>query len=130
TDRPLVEVAPTVFSPRETIDVVARFFASLEKDIELVQDRVGLVFPRILCQIINEATFALQDDVATPKDIDTAMKLGANYPFGPIEWADRIGFRQVHAVLAALREDLQEDRYRISPLLNQMAQTGEWWKRG
>lgn len=126
---PLMEVAPTVYSPKETLDVVQRFFNSVGKEIELVQDRVGMVLPRVLCQIINEAAFALQEDVASPQDIDTAMKLGLNYPLGPIEWADKIGFRHVHAVLAALENDLKEDRYRIAPLLKQMAQTGEWWKQ-
>lgn len=129
SQRPLMEVAPTVHSPKETLEVVRRFFSSVGKEIELVQDRVGMVLPRVLCQIINEAVFALQEDVASPQDIDTAMKLGLNYPLGPIEWADRIGFRHVHAVLAALENDLKEDRYRIAPLLKQMAQTGEWWKQ-
>jgi 3-hydroxybutyryl-CoA dehydrogenase len=89
---------------------------------------VGMVLPRILCQIINESIFAITDDIASPKDIDTAMKLGANYPDGPIEWADRIGIRQVCSVLVALQNDLHEDRYRVSPLLKQMAAAGEWWK--
>lgn len=127
--QPLAEVAPTVFTPVETIEVIRKFFASLGKECEYVQDRVGLVLPRILCQIINEACFALQDEVASPGDIDTALKAGVNYPHGPVEWADKIGFQQVYAVLAALQNDLQEDRYRIAPLLRQMAQTGEWWKR-
>lgn len=126
---PLAEVAPTVFTPVETIEVIRKFFASLGKECEYVQDRVGMVLPRILCQIINEACFVLQDEVALPRDIDTAMKAGVSYPRGPVEWADKIGFQQVYAVLAALQNDLQEDRYRIAPLLRQMAQTGEWWKR-
>ena len=126
-DKPLIEIAPTVFSPTGTVEVVQRFFKSVGKEIELVQDRVGLVFPRILCQMINEAAFALQDESASPQDIDKAMKLGAHYPFGPIEWADRIGLQQVYAVLAALHGDLAEDRYRISPLLKQMAVGGTWW---
>jgi 3-hydroxybutyryl-CoA dehydrogenase len=127
-EKQLVEVAPTVFSPTETVQVVARFFTSLGKEIELVQDRVGMVLPRILCQIINESIFAVTDDVAIPKDIDAAMKLGANYPCGPIEWAEKIGIKQVCAVLVALQNDLNEDRYRVSPLLKQMAIAGEWWK--
>jgi 3-hydroxybutyryl-CoA dehydrogenase len=127
-EKPLIEVAPTVFSPAETVDVVARFFASLGKESELVQDRVGMVLPRILCQIINESIFAVTDDVASPKDIDAAMKLGANYPCGPIEWAEKIGIKQVCAVLVALHNDLNEDRYRVSPLLRQMSIAGEWWK--
>jgi 3-hydroxybutyryl-CoA dehydrogenase len=125
----LVEVAPTVFSPAETIQVVQRFFKSVGKEIELVQDRVGMVFPRIVCQIINEAAFVLQEEVASPQDIDLAMKLGANFPFGPIEWADKLGMQQVYAVLSALHRDLGEERYRISPLLRQMALSGSWWKR-
>jgi 3-hydroxybutyryl-CoA dehydrogenase len=110
------------------VQVVARFFTSLGKEIELVQDRVGMVLPRILCQIINESIFAVTDDVAIPKDIDVAMKLGANYPCGPIEWAEKIGIKQVCAVLVALQNDLNEDRYRVAPLLKQMAIVGEWWK--
>ncbi len=125
----LVEVAPTVFSPAETIQVVQRFFQSVGKEIELVQDRVGMVFPRIICQIINEAAFALQEEIAVPQDIDLAMRQGANFPFGPIEWADRLGMQQVYAVLSALHQDLGGDRYRISPLLRQMALSGTWWKR-
>lgn len=127
--KPLVEVAPTVFSPKETLEVVNRFFHSIGKETAIVQDRVGMVLPRILCQIINEASFAIQEDVASAQDIDTAMRLGVNYPHGPVEWADRIGLRQVYAVLAALENDLKEDRYRVSPLLRQMAQSGAWWKQ-
>ena len=125
----LVEVAPTVFSPSETIQVVQRFFNSVGKEIELVQDRVGMVFPRIICQMINEAAFALQEEIAAPKDIDLAMRVGANFPLGPIEWADKLGMQHVYAVLSALHRDLGEERYRISPLLRQMALSGTWWKR-
>ena len=127
-DKTLVEVAPTVFTPKETIQIVSRFYSSLGKTIELVQDRIGMVLPRILCQLVNESIFAIADDIADPKDIDTAMKLGANHPNGPIEWAERIGIKQVYAVLTALQNDLNEDRYRVSPLLRQMALGGEWWK--
>jgi 3-hydroxybutyryl-CoA dehydrogenase len=128
-DRPLVEVAPTVFSPKETLEVVQRFFQSIGKEIAIVQDRVGLVLPRILCQIVNEASFALQEEIAAPQDLDTAMKLGTNYPLGPVEWADKIGLKHVVAVLSALERDLQEDRYRSSPLLKQIAQSGVWWNQ-
>jgi 3-hydroxybutyryl-CoA dehydrogenase len=125
----IVELAPTVHTPKETVEVVQRFVQSLGKEIEVVQDRVGMVLPRILCQLVNEAAFVVQEDVASPQDIDTAMKLGTNYPHGPIEWGNRIGFQNVYSVLSALENDLHEDRYRISPLLNMLAQTGEWWKK-
>ena len=124
---PVVEVSPTVYTSESAVDVARKFFISLKKEIAVVQDRVGMVLPRILCQIINEAMFAVQQDAAEPKDIDTAMRLGMNYPSGPIEWGDRIGFQQVTAVLGALHADLGEERYRICPLLKEIAATGKFW---
>lgn len=129
THHPLYEIAPTVYTPKETVEVVWRFIHSLGKEIEVVQDRVGMVLPRIVCQLVNEATFAVQEEIASPQDIDTAMKLGMNYPHGPLEWGSRIGFQHVHQVLQAIQIDLQESRYRISPLLTALAQTGTWWKK-
>jgi 3-hydroxybutyryl-CoA dehydrogenase len=123
----LVEVAPSAHTLEATMEVVKKFFASLGKEIAIVQDRVGLVLPRILCQIINEAMFAVQTNVASPNDIDTAMKLGTNYPLGPIEWGEKIGFDHVHATLEALFNDMHEERYRACPLLKQLAVTGKFW---
>jgi len=124
----IVEVSPTVYTNESAVDVARKFFLSIKKDIAIVQDRVGMVLPRILCQIINEAMFAVQQDVASPKDIDTAMRLGINYPSGPIEWGERIGFKQVYAVLDALHTDLGEERYRICPLLKEIAAAGKFWR--
>jgi 3-hydroxybutyryl-CoA dehydrogenase len=67
--------------------------------------------------IINEAYFAWGDEVSSKTDIDTAMKLGTNYPFGPFEWANRIGIENVYGTLAAMYQDTQEERYKICPLL-------------
>ena len=88
-----------------------------------------MVFPRIICQIMNEAAFALQEEIASPRDIDIALKAGAGHPLGPIEWADKIGLEHVVAVLSALQRDLAEDRYRVAPLLKQMVAGGTWWNR-
>jgi 3-hydroxybutyryl-CoA dehydrogenase len=121
--KPMVEIAPTIYSPKETMEVAYCFFRSIGKEIEIVQDRIGMVLPRILCRIINEAAFAVTEDIASPQDIDTALKLGVSFPLGPLEWAEQIGLKQVYAVLAALHTDLQEERYRITPLLKQMAIT-------
>jgi 3-hydroxybutyryl-CoA dehydrogenase len=123
----LIEAAPTVHTERAFISQAQEFFMQLGKEVAVVQDRVGMVMPRILCMLINEASFAVMDGIATPNDIDTAMKLGTNYPFGPIEWADRIGMPQVLAVLEAIHRDLGEERYRIAPLLRQLATGTKWW---
>lgn len=123
----LVEVAPHVQTDVSMLPGVKNFLALIGKEISIVQDRVGMVLPRILCMLINEAFFAFTEDVAPPRDIDTAMKLGTNYPRGPFEWADEIGLPTVVATLEALHAELGEDRYRIAPLLRQMSRSSTWW---
>jgi 3-hydroxybutyryl-CoA dehydrogenase len=93
-------------------------FASLGKHVECVLgDAPGLVLGRILCQLINEAHFAVGDDVATAPDIDTAVRLGLNHPRGPFEWCEAIGSRRVVSMLDALRVELGQERYDVAPLL-------------
>ena len=82
-----------------------------------VEDRVGLVKPRVIFMIINEASYTLQEGTASIEDIDQAMKLGTNYPFGPFEWCDKLGVKNVYEILQALYEDTHEERYKICPLL-------------
>jgi 3-hydroxybutyryl-CoA dehydrogenase len=83
----------------------------------LVSDRVGLVTPRVICMIINEAYYTVQEGTATREDIDNAMKLGTNYPFGPFEWCQRIGIRHIYELLEAIYEDTHDERYKVCPLL-------------
>ncbi len=94
------------------------------RELEVVQDRLALVSMRNLAMIINEAAFALMEGVADPGDIDVAMKLGTNYPEGPLAWADRIGGDLVLAVLQGLYDEYQEERYRPCVLLKQYARAG------
>lgn len=82
-----------------------------------VQDRVGLVTPRILFMIINEAYYTVQEGTAGKQDIDTGMKLGTAYPHGPFEWMQQIGIRDVYEVLDSLYQDTREERYKICSLL-------------
>ncbi len=79
------------------------------------------IFMRILVMLINEAAEALNYNIATRDDIEIAMKNGVHYPFGLLEWADKIGIPNVVAFLEQLRNEYDEDRYRISPLLRKMA---------
>lgn len=90
---------------------------SLQTEVLIVEDRVGLVTPRVVSMIINEAYYAVQEGTASRKDIDLAMKLGTNYPYGPFEWCSRIGIRHVYELLDALYEDTKDERYKICPLL-------------
>jgi 3-hydroxybutyryl-CoA dehydrogenase len=119
-----VELAATPWTEAAALDQAGEFFRSLGLEPMVVPDGPGLVFPRILCMIINEAAFALMEGVASAEDIDTAMKLGTNYPLGPLEWADRIGLDQVLGVLEGLQAEYGEDRYRPAPLLRQLVRAG------
>ena len=94
-----------------------------------VEDRVGMVKPRVIFMIINEACYTLQEGTATIEDIDMAMKLGTNYPFGPFEWCDRIGVTSVFETLAAMYEDTKDERYKICPLLKTKYLKGETFYR-
>jgi len=89
----------------------------LETDFEIVEDRVGMVTPRIICMIINEAYYTIQEGTATRKDIDLGMKLGTNYPFGPFEWCEKIGIENVYELLDFVYDDTKEERYKICPKL-------------
>ncbi len=82
-----------------------------------VQSRTGLVTARVLCMIINEAYYTVQEGTANKKDIDTAMKLGTNYPKGPFEYVNIFGIDLVYKQLEALFEDTKEERYKICSLL-------------
>jgi len=85
--------------------------------LELVGSRVGMVTPRIIFMIINEAYYTAQEGTATKEDINTAMKLGTAYPMGPFEWCDLAGLDNVYETLEAIYEDTKEERYKICPLM-------------
>jgi 3-hydroxybutyryl-CoA dehydrogenase len=86
---------------------------------EVVEDRVALVMPRILATLINEAAFAVLENIATKEDIDAAMKTGVNYPHGLLEWADTIGLDTVLSMLDALYAEYRQERYRPCVLFRQ-----------
>ncbi len=117
----LVELARGEETAPDTAAAAEAFFAALGKHVEWVGDGPGLVLGRIVSQLINEAHFALGAGVATAEDIDTAMRLGFNYPRGPFEWCEGIGASRVLAILDALHTELGEERYRAAPALRRAA---------
>jgi 3-hydroxybutyryl-CoA dehydrogenase len=83
------------------------------------------VLARTVCCLINEAAFALQESIAPSQDIDTAMKLGVNYPNGPLAWGDQIGLDKVEAVMDGLYAWFKEERYRCCPLVKRLVRNGQ-----
>ena len=100
-------------------DKAAALFSVLNRTIEWVPDICGLVAPRIISMIINEAYFALEEGVSDQENIDTAMKLGTNYPRGPFEWAEKIGTERIIELLRLLAEE--DRRYLPASLLQEKA---------
>jgi 3-hydroxybutyryl-CoA dehydrogenase len=113
----MVEVAPALQTAPEVLNRAEQFLKDIGLEVVRVNDGPGLVRMRTLCCIINEAISALAEGVASAKDIDAALKLGANYPMGPIEWADNLTPEVVLAVIRALQYEYGEDRYRPAPIL-------------
>jgi 3-hydroxybutyryl-CoA dehydrogenase len=97
------------------------FFAALGKRTAWVGDGPGLVLGRIVCQLVNEACFAVAEGVGSREDVDDGMVLGLNHPRGPFAWCEAIGVPHVLAVLDGLRIELGEERYRAAPLLRRLA---------
>lgn len=113
-NRTLLELTLLHEEDRDTITACCN---SLGTDFEIVTDRVGMVTPRVIFMIINEAFYTLQEGTAGKEDIDQGMKLGTNYPYGPFEWAERVGLDHVYEVLESLWEDTRDERYKVCPLL-------------
>jgi 3-hydroxybutyryl-CoA dehydrogenase len=82
-----------------------------------IEDCVGGVIGRMVCQVINESAFAVQEGVGSTADVDAGMELGMNHPRGPFAWLDAIGAPQVLRVLDGLRDFTGEERYRAAPWL-------------
>lgn len=90
-------------------------FATFHKTIEWLPDVPGFVVPRVVSLIINEAYFALAEGVSTRAEIDIAMKLGTAYPFGPFEWGEKLGLKNIVSLLQKL--STEQPRYAPAPLL-------------
>jgi 3-hydroxybutyryl-CoA dehydrogenase len=104
-------------------EAAEQFFARLGFHAEWVDDAPGLVLGRIVCQLVNEAWFAVGEGVGSEADVDTGMVLGLSHPRGPIAWGDAIGIDHVTAVLDGLWSERREERYRPAPLLVRQAAT-------
>ena len=112
---PVLEVA----APSNMQNKAEKFLEALTWKHQWVPDITGMITPRTIAMIINEAYFTVEDEVSSREDIDTAMKLGTNYPYGPFEWAKKIGLKKIFNLLSALAK--KDARYLPSGLLTQEA---------
>jgi 3-hydroxybutyryl-CoA dehydrogenase len=111
-DRDLIEASTGDDELRNTVSGI---FHAFGKKISWSPGFTGFIAPRVIAMIINEAYLALEENVSTREEIDTAMKLGTNYPYGPFEWSRLIGLSNILTLLNRLSE--QNKRYNPAPLL-------------
>jgi len=95
--------------------IVIDIFKNLQWKHQFVPDVPGMITPRVIAMIINEAYYTLEQNVSTKDEIDLAMKLGTNYPLGPFEWSEKIGLKNISSLLLTLSNT--EARYQPSALL-------------
>jgi 3-hydroxybutyryl-CoA dehydrogenase len=120
----LVEVIPAVQTSAGVVERTMAFAGRLGKTPLRANDRAGFVSNRVLMPMINEAFYAWMEGVAEPEAIDGIMKLGCNFPMGPLRLADFIGLDTCAHIMDVLAEGLNSERYRPCPLLRQLVAAG------
>ncbi|MBY0307614.1 MAG: 3-hydroxybutyryl-CoA dehydrogenase [Phycisphaerales bacterium] len=120
----LVEVIPAVQTENGVVERTVALAAALGKTPLKANDRAGFVSNRVLMPMINEAFYAWMEGVAEPEAIDGIMKLGCNFPMGPLRLADYIGLDTCVNIMNVLADGLNNDRYRACPLLKQLVSAG------
>jgi 3-hydroxybutyryl-CoA dehydrogenase len=121
----LVELISGLLTNEATRKRAADFIAKIGKTAITAKNSPGFAVNRILCPMINEAIFALQEGVASAEDIDAGMKLGCSHPIGPLALADLIGLDTLLSVIEVFQRDYGDPKYRPAPLLREMVAAGK-----
>jgi len=120
----LVELVRGIATEDATFEAAKAFVHSLDKTVTVAEDFPAFIVNRILLPMINEAIYVLYEGVGTVEGIDTAMKLGANHPMGPLQLADFIGLDTCLSIMQVLHDGLADSKYRPCPLLVKYVEAG------
>ena len=125
----LVEVISGLQTSEQTAQEVAELARSLGKTAIGVKNSAGFAVNRILCPMLNEAIFTLQEGIASAEEIDAGMKLGCNHPIGPLALCDRVGLDTLLAVMNVLYTTFNDPKYRPATLLQEMVDAGMYGRK-
>ncbi|WP_311031621.1 3-hydroxybutyryl-CoA dehydrogenase [Mesorhizobium koreense] len=120
----LVELVRGIATADQTFEAARGFVQSLDKTVTVAEDFPAFIVNRILLPMINEAIYTLYEGVGSVEAIDTAMRLGANHPMGPLQLADFIGLDTCLSIMQVLHEGLSDSKYRPCPLLVKYVEAG------
>ncbi|MFN7024717.1 MAG: 3-hydroxybutyryl-CoA dehydrogenase [Pseudorhizobium sp.] len=120
----LVELVRGIATEEATFTTAREFVATLDKTVTVAEDFPAFIVNRILLPMINEAIYTLYEGVGSVEAIDTAMKLGANHPMGPLQLADFIGLDTCLSIMQVLHDGLSDSKYRPCPLLVKYVEAG------
>jgi 3-hydroxybutyryl-CoA dehydrogenase len=119
-----IAIAPAAQASPRAVATAAGLFQALGKQVSIVGDGPGLVVLRTVSLLVNEAADAVHQGVCSARDLDTAMRIGVNYPRGPLAWAEALGLPYMLAVAENIARGYGEDRYRPAPLLRRLVLAG------
>ncbi|MGC8645389.1 MAG: 3-hydroxyacyl-CoA dehydrogenase family protein [Thermoplasmata archaeon] len=121
----LIELIKGVRTSEEAVNRGIEFSKSLKKEFVVVNDSPGFVTTRIIVMLVNEGAFEYAEGLASKEDIDKALKLGGNFPMGPLTLGDLIGLDTVVNIMDTMYESFKDPKYRAAPILRKMVEAGK-----
>ncbi len=121
----LIELIKGVNTSKESVDRAMEFARSVGKEYVVVNDSPGFVTTRVIALLVNEGAFEFSEGIASKEDIDKALKLGGNFPMGPLTLGDLIGLDTVVNIMDVMYESFKDPKYRAAPVLRKMVEAGK-----